>query len=167
MLLLLLVRFAIGGQTWYLQETMRPVDWVYLSVYPLYVAVALFPYVHMRLRGYSLRNLVLLQGLLANTVPIYVISVLRGVFQQVKLFVVVPKKAVQLHRPFWRTPQTYIFIGLLIVGGLLFHMVRTERVAPFVYILLFWTFFYTLSFAHFFIFTIESRRVVEAEARGK
>jgi cellulose synthase (UDP-forming) len=167
MLLLLLIRFAIGGQTWYLQETMRPVDWLYLSVYPLYVAVALFPYVHMRLRGYSLRNLVLLQGLLANTVPIYVISVLRGVFQQVKFFVVVPKKAVQLHKPFWRTPQSYIFVGLLVIGGLLFHMVRTENVAPFVYILLFWTLFYTLSFAHFFIFTIESRRVVEAEARGE
>ncbi len=163
MLLLLFVRFGIGGADWYLQPTMRPIDYVYLSVYPLYVAVALFPYVHMRLRGYSLRNLVLLQGLLANTLPVYVTSVLRGVFGNVRIFVPAPKKAIHVHKPFWKTPQSYIFIALLIVGGLLFHMSRTEAVAPFVYILLFWTFVYTISFAHFFIFTIESRRVVEQE----
>ncbi len=163
MLLLLFVRFGIGGADWYLQQAMRPIDYVYLSVYPLYVAVALFPYVHMRLRGYSLRNLVLLQGLLANTLPVYITSVLIGVFGNVKLFVPAPKKALHVHRAFWKTPQTYIFAALILIGGLLFHMSRTEKVAPFVFILLFWTFIYTISFAHFFIFTLESRRVVEQE----
>jgi cellulose synthase (UDP-forming) len=163
MLLLLFVRFGMGGADWYLLHEMRPIDYVYLSVYPLYVAVALFPYVHMRLRGYSIRNLVLLQGLLANTMPVYVASVIRGVWKDIKLFEIAPKKAMHLHRAFWRTPQSYIFTALIIVGGLLFHMARTEHVAIFVYILLFWTFVYTLSFAHFFIFTIESRRVVEQE----
>lgn len=163
MLLLLFVRFGVGGADWYIQNEMRPIDYVYLSVYPLYVAVALFPYVHMRLRGYSLRNLVLLQGLLANTIPVYVTSVIRGLWKDVKLFEIAPKRAMNLHRPFWKTPQTYIFALLILTGGLLFHMTRTESVAPFVYILLFWTFMYTISFAHFFIFTIESRKVVEQE----
>lgn len=163
MLLLLFVRFGAGGADWYLQHSMRPIDYVYLSVYPLYIAVALFPYVHMRLRGYSIRNLVLLQGLLANTIPVYITSVLRGLWKDVKLFEIAPKKAMNLHRPFWKTPQSYIFVGLVVTGGLLFHMSRTENVAPFVYILLFWTFIYTISFAHFFIFTLESRRVVEQE----
>lgn len=170
MLLLLFVRFGMGGADWYLLQEMRPIDYVYLSVYPLYVAVALFPYVHMRLRGYSIRNLVLLQGLLANTIPVYVASVLKGIWKDVKFFEIAPKKAMNLHRAFWKTPQVYIFAALIVVGGLLFHMTRTENVALFVYILLFWTFIYTLSFAHFFIFTIESRRVVaqeqaDAEAR--
>lgn len=163
MLLLLFVRFGVGGADWYLQQTMRPIDYVYLSVYPLYIAVALFPYVHMRLRGYSLRNLVLLQGLLANTIPVYVSSVLRGIFGNVRIFVPAPKKAMHVHKPFWATPQSYIFAALIATGGLLFHMARTEPVAPFVYVLFFWTFMYTISFAHFFIFTIESRRVVEQE----
>lgn len=163
MLLLLFVRFGVGGADWYIQQEMRPIDYVYLSVYPLYVAVALFPYVHMRLRGYSIRNLVLLQGLLANTIPVYVTSVIKGLWKNVKLFEIAPKKAMNLHKPFWRTPQSYIFVILVLTGGLLFHMVRTENIAPFVYILLFWTFMYTISFAHFFIFTVESRRVVEQE----
>ncbi|MCB1060793.1 MAG: glycosyltransferase [Calditrichaeota bacterium] len=163
MLLLLFVRFGMGGAEWYLQHAMRPIDYVYLSVYPLYVAVALFPYVHMRLRGYAIRNLVLLQGLLANTVPVYVASVLRGLWRDEKFFQIAPKKAMNLHRAFWKTPQSYIFAALVVVGGLLFHMTRTENVATFVYILLFWTFVYTLSFAHFFIFTLESRRVVAQE----
>jgi len=169
MLLLLFVRFGVGGADWYLQPTMRPIDYVYLSVYPLYIAVALFPYVHMRLRGYSIRNLVLLQGLLANTIPVYIVSVVKGLWKDVILFEIAPKKAMNLHRPFWKTPQSYIFVFLIMVGGTLFHMARIEDVAPFVYILLFWTFMYTISFAHFFIFTIESRRVAaqeRAEARA-
>jgi len=163
MLLLLFVRFGVGGADWYLQPEMRPIDWVYVSVYPLYITVALFPYVHMRLRGYSLRNLVLLQGLLANTIPVYVSSVIKGLWKDVKLFEIAPKRAMNLHRPFWKTPQSYIFVALILTGGLLFHMTRTENVATFVYVLLFWTFLYTISFAHFFIFTVESRRVVEQE----
>ncbi len=165
MLLLLFVRFGAGGADWYLQQTMRPIDYVYVSVYPLYVAVALFPYVHMRLRGYSLRNLVLLQGLLANTIPVYVASVIKGLWKDLRIFEIAPKKAMNIHRAFWKTPQSYIFAALIAAGGLLFHMARTESVALFVYILLFWTFMYTLSFAHFFIFTIESRRVVQQELR--
>ncbi|MBK6765586.1 MAG: glycosyltransferase [bacterium] len=167
MVLLLFVRFGVGGADWYLQQTMRPIDYVYVSVYPLYIAVALFPYVHMRLRGYSLRNLVLLQGLLANTIPVYITSVLKGLWKDIKIFEIAPKKAMNLHKSFWRTPQGYIFVALIAVGGLLFHMSRTETVALFVHVLLFWTFMYTISFAHFFIFTIESRRVVEAERRAE
>ncbi|MBK8127385.1 MAG: glycosyltransferase [bacterium] len=167
MLLLLFVRFGVGGADWYLQPEMRPIDYVYLSVYPLYIAVALFPYVHMRLRGYSIRNLVLLQGLLANTIPVYVTSVIKGLWKNIRLFEVAPKTAMILHRPFWRTPQTYIFAVLIVTGGSLFHMARTEAVAPFVFVLLFWTFLYTLSFAHFFIFTIDSRRVAAQELRAE
>lgn len=167
MLLLLFVRFGVGGADWYLLHSMRPIDYVYISVYPLYIAVALFPYVHMRLRGYSIRNLVLLQGLLANTIPVYVVSVITGLWRNEKIFEIAPKKAMNLHRPFWMTPQSYIFVGLIATGGLLFHMARTESVAPFVYVLLFWTFMYTISFAHFFIFTIESRRVVKQERQDE
>lgn len=165
MLLLLFVRFGSGGADWYLQQTMRPIDYVYISVYPLYAAVALFPYVHMRLRGYSLRNLVLLQGLLANTIPVYIASVLKGLWKDLRWFEIAPKKAMNLHKAFWKTPQSYIFLLLITAGGSLFHMARTEHVALFVYILLFWTFIYTLSYAHFFLFTYESRRVVEEERR--
>jgi len=167
MLLLLFVRFGAGGADWYLQETLRPIDYVYISVYPLYIAVALFPYVHMRLRGYSLRNLVLLQGLLANTIPIYVTSVIKGIWSSARIFDIAPKKAGTLHRPLWRTPQAYIFVALLATGGALFHMTRTEAAAIFVFVLLFWTFLYTISYAHFFIFTIESKRIVEAERRAE
>ncbi|MBU1984584.1 glycosyltransferase, partial [bacterium] len=69
-LLLLFVRFGTG-QGLVGPVELRPLEWVYLSVYPFYVAVMLFPFIHMKLRGYSLRNLLLVQGILANTVPVY------------------------------------------------------------------------------------------------
>jgi cellulose synthase (UDP-forming) len=157
MVLMIAVKFAIGGAEWYSAEHTRPLEWVYLSVYPLYATVMLFPYVHMRLRGYRIRSLMLLQGLLANTITIYIGSVMKGLISGAKFFVVVPKTGSEPGRHILKSPQTYIFAVLLIIGSLIVDMILKVNPAPFVWILLFWTYFYTLSFAHFFIFAKNSQ----------
>jgi cellulose synthase (UDP-forming) len=141
-------------------EILRP-EWLFLSVYPLYAMVMLFPYVNMRLRGYPVRNLVMLQGLLAITIPVYLQSALRGFFQGSTFFEIAPKKLVVERIRLWTTPQTYVMAGMLITGSWLTQTVAHNLLSSVAWIALFWTFLYTLSFGHFFIFAVENRRLLK------
>lgn len=155
-LLLILVRLGMGD-IWLSQQEFRPLEWVYLSVYPLYAVIMLFPYVHMRLRGYPVRNLLMLQGLLSITIPVYVQSALRGILKKITFFEIAPKVFSKTRIKFWRAPQTYIFAGLMAAGGTILHLAVSYPAATFLWIILFWTFFYTVSFGHFFIFEFAGR----------
>jgi cellulose synthase (UDP-forming) len=134
----------------------RPIEWLFLSVYPFYVTIMLFPYVNMRMRGYPLRNLVMLQGLLAVTVPVYVTSVIKGLVTRFTFFEIAPKGRVA-KRHSLLGPQSLIFGILLISGCLLTVNVVNSPGSSVAWIVLFWTFFYTLSFGHYFIFVIQDR----------
>ncbi len=152
-LLLLAVRYGTG-QGLVANYQLRPLEWVYLSVYPLYVAIMMFPFIHMKLRGYSLRNMLMVQGILANTVPVYLVAVVRGFLGKVPKFDVTPKSLNVSGIVAWRRPQTYIFLALLVVGSTLFHSIVNRVVSPVAWIVLFWCFFYTIAFGHFLIYTL-------------
>jgi hypothetical protein len=146
-------------------DILRP-EWLFLSVYPLYAMVMLFPYVNMRLRGYPLRNLVMLQGLLAITIPVYLTSALRGFFRGVTLFVIAPKQLIRERTPLLKAPQTYFMAALLVTGSLLTQVVSRTPLSSVAWVALLWTFIYTVSFGHFFIFAAENRRLLKRAQAG-
>ncbi len=137
----------------------KPVEWLFLSVYPFYLTVMLFPYVNMRMRGYPLRNLVMLQGLLAITIPVYIGSVLKGLFTRFTFFVIAPKGLVG-KRPALVGPQAVMFLIFAAAGCLLTLNVMRNAGSSVAWIVLFWTFFYTVSLGHYFVFTIQDRLVM-------
>jgi cellulose synthase (UDP-forming) len=157
MLLTFAVRLAVAGPEWMQMPTTRPIEWVYLSVYPLYAAAMMFPYVHMRLRGYALRNLVMLQGLLACTIPIYISSVLFGLFWPSSEFGITPKQSAGEVFSIWSRPQPFIFIALLAAGSVVFDQLMTQRAVSFAWILMAWIFIWTLSASHVFLFAWQNK----------
>jgi cellulose synthase (UDP-forming) len=138
--------------------------WIYLSVYPLYAAVMLFPYVHMRLRGYPVRNLLQVQGLLAITMPTYVTCVLKGLLRNRTFFEIAPKSILDRKLLWWRSGQTYLFLLLMVTGSLLTKAVFTHWWSPPVWIAIFWTLIYSVSLGHFFIYWSESKRILKRRA---
>jgi cellulose synthase (UDP-forming) len=164
---------VLGTQVKYphhLSEALQPMsrEWLFLTVYPLYAMVLLFPYVHMRLRGYPLRNLIMLQGLLSITIPVYLASALRGLFKKITFFEIAPKLFLAEKLSLWRSPQTIIMIVLLSFGAFLTGVAAEARGASLSWILLGWTFLYTFSFGHYFLFALENRRLMKRmEALGQ
>lgn len=146
-------------------DILRP-EWLFLSVYPLYAMVMLFPYANMRLRGYPLRNLVMLQGLLAVTIPVYLASALRGFFRGATFFEIAPKRLVVQRTSLLRAPQTYVMAALLVTGSLLTQVVSRTPLSTVAWVALLWTSIYTLSFGHFFIFAAENRRLLKRVRAG-
>lgn len=157
MLLTVAVRMAAVGTEWMHISASRPIEWVYLSVYPLYAVAMMFPYVHMRLRGYALRNLAMLQGLLACTMPIYVGSVLKGLLTSNRVFEITPKQAVKSTFSIWSRPQPFIFLVLLTSGALLFDELLSHAAITFAWILMMWMFIWSLSASHIFIFALQDK----------
>jgi hypothetical protein len=139
----------------------HPTEWLFLSVYPFYAAVMLFPYVNMRLRGYPVCNLVMMQGLLSITFPIYAISVLRGILKKVTFFEVMPKGISSKHFSIWKSPQTMIMIILFATGSLLTYRVVSVSWSSVACIALFGAYFYTISLGHYFVFVVEHRRLLK------
>jgi hypothetical protein len=157
MLLTFAVKLALAGPEWMQIPATRPIEWVYLSVYPLYAVAMMFPYVHMRLRGYALRNLVALQGLLACTLPIYISSVLLGLFRSSREFKITPKQSVGEVSSIWNRPQPYVFFVLLATGSIIFDQLLSQRAVSFAWILMVWMYIWSLSASHIFIFAWQSK----------
>ena len=135
---------------------------VSLSLYPLYLVVIFFPYFNMGLRGYPLRNLILLHGLVSITSPVYLTGVRRALFDSANApfesstKIAVPQQA--SHGPLIRTPQAIAFFIFLGAGSLLVHRGVTTSASFVVWILVFWMFIHSLSLSHFFLFRFESHR---------
>jgi cellulose synthase/poly-beta-1,6-N-acetylglucosamine synthase-like glycosyltransferase len=148
----------------------RPTQWLFLSTYPLYAVIMLFPYVHMRMRGYPIPNLVMVQGLLAITIPVYIQSVVRGLMSRVTRFEIAPKFQVgsrlsgTMHLSFWRAPQALASLLLLSAGVVLTQRVSLQPASSVAWIALFWTFFYSISLGHYFLFVAESRGLVNRKS---
>jgi cellulose synthase (UDP-forming) len=126
--------------------------WLYLSVLPFYAMVALFPYIHMRLRGYRIRHLLMVQGLLATNVPLYASGVLRAIFSDDMNWEISPKSVKPRVKSLWKSAQTYIFAGMMVVGSLLTKRLIEFPQTPFGWIALFWLFVYSVTSAHYFIY---------------
>jgi len=166
MLLLLAVRWGVGTGLVHAQPALKPLEWVYLSVYPMYATIMLFPYIHMHLRGYPVRCLIMLQGLLSVTVPVYLSSVIKAIFTRITVFEVVPKSSLTTAMPLWRTLQTYVFTALIVGGSILMETILSRAVSPIAWIAMFWTLFYAISFGHYFIFTLENRRLLKRQTKA-
>ncbi|MBW2254954.1 MAG: glycosyltransferase, partial [Deltaproteobacteria bacterium] len=140
-----------------------PSSWLTLSVYPLYLLVMLFPYLHMRLRGYPLRNLVLVQGLLAISIPLYLKAVVHGLVGGALRFDPSPKGTTPA---WWSAPQVWAFAALLVMGPVLARLAIEDPHATSTWVLLAWTVFYTVSLGHYFLFVTHGAwRVARAEKR--
>jgi cellulose synthase (UDP-forming) len=157
--MLLLIAVRIGAGSGLVHPALKPLEWVYLSVYPLYGAVMFFPYLHMRMRGYPFSGLILLQGLLSITVQVYLASVFKALLKGVKVFEVGTKTAKTTAISLWKTPQTYVFGFLILCGSVLLENLISHRVGPVVWIPFLWTLVYTMSFGHYFVFTVENQRL--------
>ncbi|MBI5058193.1 glycosyltransferase [candidate division KSB1 bacterium] len=138
--------FPVGGGS----------EWLYLSVLPFYAVVMAFPYLHMRLRGYRLRHLLMVQGILAVTMPVYATGVLRALRKRDMKWDVSPKaRGARIN--LLTSPQTYVFLAALAVGSVLAFRLGERPQAPLGWVALFWLFFYTISFGHFFFYAANPR----------
>lgn len=140
--------------------------WIYLSVMPFYAMVVLFPYLHMRLRGYRIRHLLMVQGLLATNILLYAGGVLRAVFTHDMNWEVSPKAVKPQIKPLWKSPQTYVFFCVLVVGALLTKRLLEFPETPFGWIALFWLFLYSVTSAHFFIYVRNPKGDVAIDELG-
>ena len=104
----------------------QPKEWLFLSVYPFYAVVMLYPYVHMRMRGYPFRNLMMVQGLLAVTLPVYVVSVVKGLFTDQTFFEIASKKLSADMKARLLGPQAIVLLAALAAGSLLTHNILTQ-----------------------------------------
>lgn len=114
-------------------------SWLALSIYPLYALTMLFPYAHMWLRGYALRDLLLVQGLLAVSVAVYARAVMAALLGRPATFTPTPRTA-QAEDVRWLTlPPVWTFFGLLILGVVLVFSAMKQpselsRWIPFVWV---------------------------------
>ncbi len=128
-------------------------SWLAMSVYPLYALVMLFPYVHMWLRGYALRDLLLVQGLLAVSVPVYARAVGVALWGGKASFVPTPRAVASTRRPGWRSPPVWSLCALIVVGAALASRAADSASMGATVATLAWTFAATVSAGHYLLFT--------------
>jgi cellulose synthase/poly-beta-1,6-N-acetylglucosamine synthase-like glycosyltransferase len=132
-------------------------EWAYLSLYPLYIVVMFFPYLNMRLRGYPLRNMMLVQALMAVSAPVYLRGIRQAVFSKKPITFITTRKAHQselknrLHLII--APQTISFAVFFLTGTLVMQRCLEGPVSPIAWIIVFWTFIHTVSLGHYFLFS--------------
>jgi cellulose synthase (UDP-forming) len=141
----------------------------FLSLYPLYLGVLLFPYINMRLRGYPLRNMILVQGLVSISSPVFLRGVGQAMFSRPGTQLMM--SSTKVFRPgnvnperILLTPQSLAFALFVVAGSVLWSWAIAGRPGIVPWIAGFWAFFHALSLGHFFIFAIEERRLTAAAA---
>ena len=127
-----------------------------LSVYPLYLLAMLFPYLHMWLRGYALRDLLLVQGLLAVSVPIYARAVAAALLGRPATFTPTPRAPSTGTSQWWRQPPVLSLAILLVLGPILLHRALVALPAPMPWAPVAWVALATVSVGHFFLFSSPS-----------
>lgn len=128
-----------------------PIDRILCS-YAIYGMVVLFSYVNMSLRGYSVRNLLLLNGLLALSPSCYLFGVIKG-FR--KTTGTNSKKDTYKRfgeQSVWLSLHPYLFLGLLACGSFALREVMSHPTSPYLWILLVWIFNFSIFTGQFFIF---------------
>jgi cellulose synthase (UDP-forming) len=136
----------------------------YLSLYPLYLGVLFFPYLNMRLRGYPLRHMMLVQGLVSISGPVFLRGVRQALFSgaSTQLWVSTPKvlrSGTMSPQRILLTPQSAAFAGFTVAGSVLWSWTIAGRAGIVPWIVGFWAFVHALSLGHFFIFALEGRKL--------
>jgi hypothetical protein len=127
------------------------------SVYLPYAMVVAFPYLFLRLRGYRLRELVLVQGLLAVMAPVHLRAVFRALFRQPGRFEVTPKGRAPPGRSWWWAPQSWA-VAALLAGGSVAVGALLERPAHHPGVVSGWALFYGVCLGHYFLFRLDRPR---------
>jgi hypothetical protein len=130
-------------------------EWIFASLYSLYVILLFFPYVNMRMRGYPLRNMLLVQALTAITSPIYLRGVLRSLFGGRTLRFERSRRAASMADrtpPLWRAPQTLALAVFTLTGTGFTVLAVAHPANPFAWIIVLWCYMHALSLGHFILF---------------
>jgi cellulose synthase (UDP-forming) len=124
----------------------------YFTLYPVYAFVMLFPYVNMRLRGYPLRNMIMVQGLMASTAPVLPRAALRALMHGSPMYFQGSRSTQPAPREKFSSPQMAVLLVLLVTGSFLGSHVWHHPTSRLTWLLLFWTYVHTIAIAHFVIF---------------
>jgi cellulose synthase (UDP-forming) len=141
------------------------VSLAYAALYCVYALTVLFPLANMRMRGYSLSNLLLVQGLMASTSPM-----LSGVVVKALLFGsrkdFQGSRIVGSSRALTLVPQVPMFLILLLTGSILGRYVWSDPTSYVMWVLLFWTFVHCLAIAHYFPLALQGTEEWEGRRVG-
>ena len=129
--------------------------WLFASLYPFYVVASFFPYLNMKLRGYRLRNMFLVQSLLILSAPEYVKGVRDAFFNRLPGLFAVTHKTPDDGRPrklLLQLPQFYAWLLFLITGMIMTHLLFQDPLNYVMWIIVFWLFVNGVCLSHLFLF---------------
>ena len=133
--------------------------WVFASLYSLYAIVLFFPLLNMSMRGYPLRNMLLVQCLTTVTSPIYLKGVKAALFDRSPVVFETSLRnrssKCTNQKLLWWTPQTAGFIVFTATGSVFTALAISNPTNPIPWILSFWSFIHSLSLGHFFLFHLQ------------
>ena len=129
--------------------------WLFVSLYPLYVLASFFPYLNMKLRGYRLRNMFLVQSLLILSAPEYIRGVKDAIFRRRPGGFAVTAKTHEDERSgkhFFKLPQFHALTLFIISGSTMTHLLGRNPSNYVLWILVFWLFVNSICLGHLFLF---------------
>jgi len=135
-----------------------------LYSYAVLGMVMLFPYFNMGLRGYSVRNLLLLHGLLSMTTSCHLSGVMNGL-----VWCSGDDRSFSVHgrfreRSIWLSLHPYVFLGFMAAGSLSLRQTLMHPTNPYLWVVLLWLFGYSILAGQYLCFlstadsTARSRR---------
>lgn len=141
-------------------------QWAFVSLYPFHVLLLFFPQINMGLRGYPLRNLVLVQGLVTCLGSAYLNGVRRAVFGARAIFESSARGGSVLRsrapRAGWRLVPPLLAFGVFLgAGAASLWMALLMPTSPFPWIVLFWSGYNAVNTGHALLFLIDDRRARE------
>jgi cellulose synthase/poly-beta-1,6-N-acetylglucosamine synthase-like glycosyltransferase len=145
---LALVLAALAGSGAALFSALPVPPSLYASLYALYVLILFLPFANMALRGYPLRNLLLVQGLATSAGPAYLRGVLRALFRRGAVFDPVRRDAPAAG---WPAGQTISFAVFTATGALATGLAVAQPRHPIAWILAFWCLVHAISVGHTFL----------------
>ncbi len=129
--------------------------WLFASLYPFYVLTSFFPYLNMKLRGYRLRNMFLVQSLLILSAPEYAKGVKDAFFNRLPgLFAVTTKTRDSGggSKHLWQLPQFHALLLFMGSGTIMTHLLFQTPSNYILWIIVFWLFVNSICLGHLFVF---------------
>ncbi len=153
--------FMVFPESAAVADTVGRWQWAFASLYPFHLLLLFFPHVNMGLRGYPIRNLVLLQGITSTLGPVYLKGVRRALLGRRPIFESAIRHArTQRSRLSLRwviAPQVLVFLMFVIVGSIAAAIGFVYPSSPFPWIVTFWTVFHATALGHYFFFVLDER----------
>ena len=153
---ILVLGLANGMELFFPPLILTRLKWASISLYPIYFIALLFPYFNMVPRGYPVRNMILTQGLVSITSPIYLRGIRQALWGGSKVFLgtsaenqVMRDQGVLSLLVAQQAVGFYVFTA---AGSFCFSMAFQHPEDPVPWILTSWFFINAVSLGHFFLF---------------